>query len=186
MNPAQHYRVIDHLKDGTEVIFRAVRPDDKELIKEAFRNLEPETIYTRYFYHKTYLSDADLKWATELDFVNDVAIVVTIFQDETEVVIGGSRYSLLRGQPGSPQRAEIAFTVEEDYQGLGMGKLLLKHMTSIARGQNLTGFEAEVLSQNGAMITVFEKSGLQVRKRHEGGSIHVTMDFPEVRSDGEI
>jgi hypothetical protein len=46
----------EQLKDGTAVTVRAVRPDDKGRIVTAFRELEPETIYTRYFQHKVDLS----------------------------------------------------------------------------------------------------------------------------------
>lgn len=165
------------LRNGLEVTVRAVRPDDKQRINEAFKNLERETIYTRYFHHKTFLSEADLKWATELDFINDVAIVVTIMEGDQEVVIGGSRYSVLRGNGSSPKHAEIAFTVEEDYQGLGMAKMLLRTMAEIACSQGIAAFEAEVLPENAAMIVVFERSGMNTARRREDGSVHFTIDL---------
>lgn len=171
------YHIEDQLKNGLAVTVRAVLPDDKQLINEAFHNLEPETIYTRYFYHKTFLSEADLKWATELDFINDLAIVVTIFEEGKEIVIGGSRYSVLGRVEGAPKHAEIAFTVEEDYQGLGMASMLLRHMSDIARSQGISAFEAEVLPKNTPMIVVFERSGLPTSRRHEDGSVHLTMDL---------
>ena len=49
MIDAQNYRVDDKLKDGTAVTIRAIRPDDKKRIVEAFKNLDPESIYTRFF-----------------------------------------------------------------------------------------------------------------------------------------
>ena len=70
----------EQLKDGTAVTVRAVRPDDKGRIVTAFRELEPETIYTRYFQHKVDLSDEELRRATEVDFEREVALVVTIGQ----------------------------------------------------------------------------------------------------------
>lgn len=157
------------------ITIRAVKPDDKPLINEAFRNLEPETIYTRYFYHKTFLSEADLKWATELDFVSDVAIVATIYEGDQEVVIGGSRYSVLNNAGDGPKHAEIAFTVEEDYQSQGMATLLFKHMIAIARSQGIAAFEAEVLPGNNAMIKVFERAGLSVAREFYDGTNHLTM-----------
>jgi hypothetical protein len=68
MSDVKHFKMADRLKSGLPVTIRAVRPDDKDKINEAFHNLEPDTIYTRYFRYKTSLSDAELKWATELDF----------------------------------------------------------------------------------------------------------------------
>jgi hypothetical protein len=100
------FTITDKLKNGMPATIRTVQPDDKEKINEAFRNLEPDTIYTRYFRYKSHLTDADLKWATELNFENDVALVVTIQQDGKERVIGGSRYSVLTADPNGSNSAK--------------------------------------------------------------------------------
>lgn len=175
MAEIKDFNISDRLKNGLPVTIRAVRPDDKEKINEAFRNLEPETIYTRYFRYKSSLSDADLKWATELDFENDVAIVVTIMEQGTEVVIGGSRFSVLNPGSNAPLSAEIAFTVEEDYQGQGMASRLLTLMIQIAREKGIAQLEAEVLSRNAPMLAVFRHSGLPMKTRNEGNTLHLSM-----------
>lgn len=68
MIDAGSYRVEDQLKNGTAAIIRAIRPDDKGRIVEAFRNLESESVYTRFFRHKSELTDAELKTITEEDY----------------------------------------------------------------------------------------------------------------------
>ncbi|HWR72588.1 MAG TPA: hypothetical protein VN604_05435, partial [Nitrospirota bacterium] len=70
--------MVETLKNGTEVRIRGVRADDKKRISEAFRNLETESIYKRFFQYKKGLTDEDLKAATEVDFENEVALMVTI------------------------------------------------------------------------------------------------------------
>jgi GNAT superfamily N-acetyltransferase len=140
MMDVKHFKISDKLKNGTPVMIRAVRPDDKQKINEAFMNLEPDTIYTRYFRYKNQLTDDELKWATELDFENDVALVVTIQEGDREIVIGGARYSVLKSDLDTPKRAEIAFTVEEDYQGQGIASRLLEHMACIAREKGVSFF----------------------------------------------
>jgi RimJ/RimL family protein N-acetyltransferase len=179
MEDVKHFKMADRLKSGLPVTIRAVRPDDKDKINEAFHNLEPDTIYTRYFRYKTSLSDAELKWATELDFENDVALVVTVEDAGKEIVIGGSRFSILDSPPGAPRSAEIAFTVEEDYQGQGIASRLLKHMVRIAREKGVAFLEAEVLSRNAAMLTVFKRSGLPTKSVYEDGTLHLTMQLAE-------
>ena len=138
-------------------------------------NLEPDTIYTRYFRYKNQLTDDELKWATELDFENDVALVVTILEGDREIVIGGARYSVLKSDLDTPKRAEIAFTVEEDYQGQGIASRLLKHMACIAREKGVSFFEAEVLSQNKPMIVVFERGGFAHAAKIRGRR-HLSVD----------
>jgi RimJ/RimL family protein N-acetyltransferase len=164
------------LKDGTAVRVRAVRADDKPRFAEAFRRLEAGSIYTRFFHHKKGLSDADLKWATEVDFERDAALVVTIGAPGAEIIIGGGRYAAL-DEAVPPRSAEVAFTVEEDYHRKGMARLLLQHLTVIARGKGVGRFEAEVLPENTGMLNVFARSGLLMEKRHAGGSVHVTLSL---------
>jgi ribosomal protein S18 acetylase RimI-like enzyme len=87
-------------------------------------------------------------------------------------IVGGGRYIVL--QPG---RAEIAFAVDDNHQGLGIGAALMRHLASIARGAGLEELVAEVLPENSAMLKVFEKSGLEINTRREPGVIHVMLRF---------
>jgi hypothetical protein len=72
MKDAATYNGIVTLKDDTIVTIRAIRPDDKARLAGAFRNLEPESIYSRFFYQKKTLTDAEPKSLTEVDFENEV------------------------------------------------------------------------------------------------------------------
>jgi RimJ/RimL family protein N-acetyltransferase len=177
MIDVQNYRVDDKLKNGTAVTIRAIRPDDKKRIVEAFKNLESESIYTRFFGHKSELTNGELKTATEVDFENTVALVVTIPSGGgEETIIGAGRYVLY--EPPNPQRsAEIAFTVEEDYQGQGIASRIFRHLIDIAREKGVLQFEAEVLSENKAMLGVFSRSGLPMKKSLEEGGIHVSLSL---------
>ena len=177
MTDAHDYRVDDKLKDGTAVTIRAIRPDDKERILEAFRNLDAESIYTRFFGHKSQLSDRDLKTATDVDFENTVALVVTIQGvDGKEIIIGGGRY-VMYDPPNLERSAEIAFTVEEDYHGKGIASRILKHLIQIAREKGVRQFEAEVLRENTAMLAVLARSGLPVKQSFQDGALHAVLSL---------
>jgi RimJ/RimL family protein N-acetyltransferase len=176
MTDLGNYARTETLKNGTAVLIRPIRADDKGRISEAFRNLETESIYTRFFHHKKMLTDEELTAATEVDFNNVVALVVTIGEGDYETIIGGGRYVVFEDL-GAERSAEVAFTVEEDYHGQGMASLLLRHLASIAREKGVSQFEAEVLSENKAMISVFSRSGLPIKKKLEGGVMHVTLSL---------
>jgi GNAT superfamily N-acetyltransferase len=158
------------LKNGLGITLRAVRPEDKARLLEAFQKLEPSTVYTRFFAPKKALSDAELEAATHLDFERSVALLATIGGGEGETVIGGGRY-VADGKGG----AEVAFTVEEDYQGLGIAGMILKELAGIARTKGLKRLEAEVLPANAPMLAVFRGSGLPMTSRMEDGVVHVVM-----------
>ncbi len=172
-----NYSVDHKLKDGTGVTIRAIRPDDKKRMVEAFKNLEPESIYTRFFGFKSELSDEELKTATEVDFEKTVALVVTIpAGGAEETIIGAGRYIMY--DPANDLRsAEIAFTVEEDYQGQGVASSILRHLIHIAREKGVSRFEADVLVENMAMLAVFARSGLPMKKSLEEGAVHVTLSL---------
>lgn len=164
------------LRNGVRATIRAIRSDDKDRLRDAFGKLEPSTVYTRFFGYKKHLSDAELARATEVDFDSTVALVVTTGSGDTETLVGTGRYVAQAGTEHADS-AEIAFTVEEDFQGLGIASLILKSLADIARTKGLGRFEAEVLPSNAAMLAVFRKSGLPMRQELADGSVHVTLEL---------
>jgi RimJ/RimL family protein N-acetyltransferase len=103
--------------------------------------------------------------------------VVTIPADGgNETIIGAGRY-VLYDPPNTQRSAEIAFTVEEDYQGRGIASRILRHLIHIAQGKGVSQFEAEVLSENRSMLAVFARSGLPMKKTLEEGAIHLTLSL---------
>jgi RimJ/RimL family protein N-acetyltransferase len=172
-----NYRVNEKLKNGKTVTLRAIRTDDKKRIVDAFNNLEPESIYTRFFVPKSHLTEEDLKTAIEVDFERTVALVVTIpAAAEEETIIGAGRY-VLYDLSDPLRRAEIAFTIEEDFHGQGIASLILKHLIEIAQKKGVSQFEADVLPQNKAMLAVFTRSGLPMKKALEDGAVHVSLSL---------
>jgi GNAT superfamily N-acetyltransferase len=176
MIDAANYDEIVTLKNGMRVKIRSIRPDDKSRLAAAFQNLDPASIYTRFFHHKKMLTEEELKSATEIDFENTVALVVTTGEGEHETIIGAGRYVVIE-ETGKSCSAEVAFTIEEDYHRQGMARMLLQHLASIAREKGLSRFVAEVLPENRGMLTVFSRSGLPMETQHGGDAVHVTLSL---------
>src|SRR5260221_3223659 len=168
---AAGYRSVEELRNGTPITIRAIRPDDKARVVRAFHALERGPIYPRFFTARTTPSADDLRRLAEVDQVSDVALVATIGTEE--VVIGGARYL------SSGASAEIAFTVEEDYQRQGIAGRLLRHLVHIGRANGIARFEAYVLAQNASMLGVFRRSGLRTTQRRDGGQWLVTLQLRE-------
>ena len=74
----RNYEAKATLKDGRGVIIRGIRPGDKAMIEAGFHNLSPQSLYRRFFSRKSTLNEAELKWATEVDFKKTVALVVVL------------------------------------------------------------------------------------------------------------
>jgi len=164
------------LRDGTPVVIRVIRPDDRDRIVEAFGKLEPDSIYTRFFSARKALTAAELERLGNTDFVNFVGLAVILGRGDDETVIGGASYVALP-PAGGVRAAEVAFTIEEDYQGQGLASQLLRRLGELARQHGIQRLEAEVLAGNAPMLRVFERSGWPLAKTREGGVTHVVLDL---------
>jgi len=151
------------------ITIRAIRPDDKERILKAFRALEPKSIYQRFFVFKSELSGEELRRLTESDGVREVVLVATVVSGNQEIIVGLGHCARTEAS------AEIAFTVEEDYQGRGIASELLRQLTDIARRSGVLRFEAYVLSDNAPMLKVFQRSGLPTKESQADGVVHLTL-----------
>ena len=177
MIDASAFEATELLKNGLTVKIRGVRPADKAGIVDAFSKLDPESVYTRFFQAKGALSAQELKAATEVDFENVVALVVTIESGGMETIIGGGRYVAFDSR--GVRSAEIAFLVEEDYHGLGIAGRILKQLARIAWKKGVRQFKAEVLPQNKAMLAVFTRSELPMEQVETEGVIAVTLSLTD-------
>jgi hypothetical protein len=179
---ARNYTASEILRDGTPVTVRAIRREDSNRILAAFDRLDRESVYTRFFSYKKELADAELKNLADVDFDHVVALVVATRIGEVEALIGGGRYCSEVPLHGS-QSAELAFITANEYRGLGIASLILRHLILIGREQDLLRFDADVLAQNQTMLTVFRGSGLAMKQRHEGNVVHVTLSLgPDAHS----
>ena len=168
------FAVSETLSSGLAVTIRALGADDREKIARAVRGLDRESIYRRLFTYRSELTEAALDRIMHFDPDSEVVLIATIGAGADEAVIGSGRYIVGAGEPGK-RSAEVAFMVEEDYHGLGLAGRLLKHLATVARSQGIVAFDAVVLAENKAMLSVFARSGLPMRKRIEGGEAHVTL-----------
>ncbi len=175
--PVAEFREAITLRNGAAAVIRAIRPDDRERLQAAFHELDPESVYLRFFSYKHELSVADLDRLCEPDFTTRVVLVVTLAAAAGEIIVGAAGY-VAHDAPDSARVAEVAFAVEEDVHGQGIASRLLAVLANVARIAGIARFEAEVLSRNGAMLSVFENSGLAMRAEPpEGGVIRLTLSL---------
>jgi RimJ/RimL family protein N-acetyltransferase len=178
-----NYSVAEKLRDRTATV-RAIRPEDKGLLLAAFKGLETGSIHMRFFGPRKEPSERELIQATEIDFIRNIALVACVRENEGERIIGVGRYFVFEG-PNPPSAAEIAFAVEEDYQGQGVASILFKHLLLIGRDQGISRFEADVLPGNRKMLRVFERAGLPVETKASSDSIHMTIFLNKDLDPGE-
>lgn len=176
-NEVASYVATERLRDQRRLTIRAIGPEDRGLVIDALRNVSAESLYLRFFSGKTKVTDRDLRQATEVDFVNVVALVAVLDEDGRDQIVGGARYILTDDAPGAGTRAEVAFLIADAHQGLGIGSRLFRHLVAIARASGVTRLEAEVLPANAGMLRLFARSGLPVTRTGSSDSVHVVIDL---------
>jgi GNAT superfamily N-acetyltransferase len=173
---ARRYRAEDTLPDGRAVLVRAIEPADREELRDGFRRLSEQSVYLRFFQRKRELSEEELSYFTRLDFVHHVALVALLEEDGQELGVAVGRYVVDDGQRDS---AEVAITVDDAHQGIGIGKTLMKHLAKVARANGIATFRATVLSENRRMLDTIAHSGYLYRSRMVGGAFEVVISLTE-------
>jgi len=155
------------LTDGGAGHLRPIRPDDAERLVAFYDRVSPESKYLRFFAPYPRLSERDVRRFTEVDYVDRVALVVTLGEE----MIAVGRYDRTLDN-----EAEVAFLIEDAHQGRGIGQLLLEHLAQAAQERGITRFVAEVLPENRRMAAVFADAGYRISKGIEDGVLNV--EFP--------
>jgi protein lysine acetyltransferase len=131
------------LPDGTRALVRPIAPDDKALIQEGLRRLSPESVQRRFLGHKRALTAAELRYLTEIDGRDHIALVA-VDADDPATLIGVARCVRLEER----DTAEMAIVVDDRWQGLGLGHVLAEALARAAAAVGVRRFAAVVLADN--------------------------------------
>ena len=131
------------LRDGARVTLHPIAPQDKPLLAASFERLSEESRYRRFFTVKKELSAAELDYLVDVDHSDHEAIIA--IDPSSGEALGIARY--VRATDDG-QVAEVAVTVADDRQGLGLGHALLNRLTYRARREGVRRFTALIQSDN--------------------------------------
>ncbi len=161
------------LKDGTKVLLRPIKPSDATMKRDLFYTLSKDAVVKRYLGS---LKAMPLKrvWPyVTVDYSNEMVLVGTVKDDETESIIAIGSYSRIP----NTDLAEVALVVRDDWQNKGLGTTLFKYLVEIGEKNGLAGFTAWVLTNNVRMMHILKKFGYPVKYRIEGDLYHVKIEF---------
>jgi RimJ/RimL family protein N-acetyltransferase len=161
------------LRDGSTMKPRAIRPDDTPRLLDFVKRLSARSRYLRFHHYIANLTEAEAERFTCVDYNATMALVAVVTEREEERIIAVGRYYRY---PGT-DRAEVAFVVEDKYQGKGIATDLLDRLEVIAREKDVRYFEALVLLENREMQEVFEHRGFRVAEYLEDSTIKMVLDM---------
>lgn len=154
------------LRDGRAVVIGRLTPADAPLVADAFERLSAESRRLRFLAPKPALTPAELRYLTEIDGHNHEALAAV----EPETGRGVAIARFVR-DPDHPERAEVAVTVADDWQGQGLGKLMLSRLADRARAEHVRRFTALVSTDNRGMRTLLNHLDSDAAVNNVGGGI---------------
>jgi len=158
-----------------DVRFRAIKPSDEEQMRRLFYRFSSESVYYRYFTHVRAMPHSKMQKYVNVDYRNTMALVGLLGDVGQGRIIAEARYVKLENSP----LADVAFIVDEDYQGKGIASYLYRQLIRLAKERGIQGFTADVLTSNTSMMKVFERYG-SVDAKLEPGSYHLTISFDKL------
>ena len=160
------------LSDGTEVLIRAIRPEDEPLVLELHASHSERTIRMRFFGMVKQLSRDSLIRLCHLDYDRAMALVAEFRDAEGRPhLCGVSRYYL---DPAS-RKAEFAIVVGDPWQGKGLGYHLMSRLVDAAKQNGAVQLVGTVLRENDAMLNLMREMGFTQGPDEDAEAVRVTL-----------
>jgi acetyl coenzyme A synthetase (ADP forming)-like protein len=158
------------LRDGTTATIRPAQCEDRQVLGAFFARLSPESRRRRFF--SLAVPSAQLL-DTLCDSSNPKAaltLIATRLQEGAPRIVAAGSYQAIKDKT-----AEIAFAVDDAFQGKGLGTLLLERLAVLAARHGLVHFWAVTHADNQAMLRVFHDSGFRLEEKHHGGYTEIDL-----------
>jgi len=166
--PAHHERYVV-LSNGATLFLRPVKPADREALLALHADLSPESAYARFLGFRPDLPGL----LTRMVAVNYRSDFTLVAEAEGRIVAVASYF----GGTAHPNRAEVAFTVSDKWQGLGIGTLLLERLAPVALEGGVEYFDAWTREDNSQMLAVFRDCGFTIGTQWDGSLVKVSLDL---------
>ena len=145
------------LRDGRTVTVRSIRPEDEDMLDDAFEKLGKEARYSRFFATVRDVPDDILHPAAPGAQGHVMALVALSGDGTTQRMTGGARYVT----DAVGETCEFAVTVADDWQGLGLARQLMETLIAMARARRIQRMDGVVLSSNAGMRGLAKRLGFK-------------------------
>jgi GNAT superfamily N-acetyltransferase len=162
------------LRDGARVRIRPIMPSDKDGLAQAVERASPELRYRRFMAPIHRLTEAQLRYLTEIDYVDHFAWLAIAADEPDEPGIGVARYVRLADEHDA---AEAAVAVLDAYQRRGLGTLLLEALALRATQNGIKRFRGTALATNSQILDLLTAFGA-VFSPPSGGEIAFELELP--------
>jgi acyl-CoA hydrolase/RimJ/RimL family protein N-acetyltransferase len=166
-NYPESLEIVKNFKQDLDVKIRPIRPSDEDKMRELFYQFSDEAKYLRYFSRVSAMPHKNMQKYVNIDYDKTLSIVGVLDTGSTQKIIAEARYSYYEND----DTYELAFIVNEEYQGRGIAGFLLEYLLSIAKERGIKHLFASVLYENSKMIMVFKRGSVKPEINVEDGVI---------------
>jgi len=163
--------------DGELITIRPAKPVDERRIQEHFYTQDKDDIYSRFFQARTRFVRGDVESMFQIDYVKNLTILAVVGEFGFGKVVAVGEYLL----DPAKNIAEIAFSVSKEWQGKGLGKILMKKLSEAARENGISGLMAYTLPRNQGMIKLFKTLPYKTKTLYDGEVVELTCMFDELK-----
>jgi acetyl coenzyme A synthetase (ADP forming)-like protein len=160
------------LRNGTVASVRIATPDDREAIRRFFHHLSPESRRKRFFSASEPPDSVIARFGDNSNPAEALTLIVHRFHADDVHPIAVAGYVRV-----SPKVAEVAFAVDDSFQGLGLSSLLLERLAILAAQHGFEKFQAATLADNTPMLEVFRDSGFEIRSKTSAGVVDLQLSL---------
>lgn len=157
------------------VTTRPAKPVDERRIQEHFYNLEKTDVVSRFFHEKTTFVRKEVQGISQIDYCQNLTMLAVVGEFGFGKVVGIGEYLLEE----SRNLAEVAFSISRAFQGMGLGKILMKKLAEAAKENGIDGLIAFTNHDNQGMIKLFQTLPYTVKKKFEEDVLVLTCHFNE-------
>jgi acyl-CoA synthetase (NDP forming)/GNAT superfamily N-acetyltransferase len=165
------------LADGRTMTIRPAGPDDYGPVRQLHEAMAPDNLYFRFFS----ASRSSAEWEARRVCLRDDPGRVALLGVLGDEVVGVASYEVT----ADAAAAELALAVADGMHGRGIATLLLEHLVSLARAQEVKVLVADVLPDNYPVLRVLSDAGLAVRRKFGNGVVELSMPVPPNTALGE-
>lgn len=154
----------------------SVQPRNKGQISSSLKDMSSETIRNRFLGSKREFTSKELEYLTVLDGQNHYAIGIEEAQGQKR---GVGLIRLVRSEL-NPTEGEVAITIIDEYQKLGLGKILMKLMVLAAIERKIERLSFTFLPQNDGIYKLIQSVGIPIPGAKAYDSVQVFLDLTSI------
>jgi acyl-CoA hydrolase/GNAT superfamily N-acetyltransferase len=163
--------------DSELITIRPAKPVDERRIQEHFYTQDKDDIYSRFFQARTRFVRDDVESMFQIDYVKNLTLLAVVGEFGFGKVVAVGEYLI----DPAKNIAEIAFSVSKEWQGKGLGKIIMKKLSEAARENGISGLMAYTLPRNQGMIQLFKSLPYKTRTVYDGEVVELTCMFDELK-----